>query len=55
MGGQMLEVDTNQRGKKKNERNKTQGKEQKEMSHAVLTTFSLIVWHKLLIIVRYLS
>ena len=26
-----------------------------EMSHAILTTFSLVVWHKLLIIVRYLS
>lgn len=27
----------------------------KAMIHSVLTTFSLIVWHKLLVIVRYLS
>lgn len=40
--------------RRKNEREDTQRGTQ-EMSHAVLTTFSLIVWHELLVIVRYLS
>lgn len=53
MQEQTLEVETNQRERRK-EGNKKDRKIQ-EMSHTILTTFSLIVWHKLLIIVRYLS
>lgn len=49
---QTLEVETNQRERMKEGR-KTE--KAKEMSQTILTTFSLIVWHKLLIIVRYLS
>lgn len=44
--------------KRKNDskkKKKRQAKKTQDMSHAVLTTFSLIVWNKLLIIVRYLS
>lgn len=53
MQEQTLEVETNQRERRK-EGNEKDRKIQ-EMSHTILTTFSLIVWHKLLIIVRYLS
>ena len=38
---------------RKNQRRKQ--RQIQEISHTVLTTFSLVVWHKLLIIVRYLS
>lgn len=51
MQEQTLGVETNQwQRMKEGRQRKTQ-----EMSQTLLTTFSLIVWHKLLIIVRYLS
>lgn len=53
MQEQTLEVEQTKEKEGKKEIRKT--KENQAMSHTILTTFSLIVWHKLLIIVRYLS
>lgn len=56
MQRQTLEEETNQRERTiQKKKKKRQAKKTQDMSHAVLTTFSLIVWNKLLIIVRYLS